>query len=94
MDGLLQSLTIVKVIWESHLEESFYENGQQESRGCASRFEDGVETTWYENGQLHIYQVWEDGKLLVYERYEGTVLLVNYYIQRWKWCGSRAVQLV
>ena len=77
------------------LYESFYENGQQESRGRASRFEDGVETTWYENGQLHIYQVWEDGKLLVYERYEedGSACQFTTY-KRWKWCGSRAVQLV
>lgn len=53
----------------SSLIESFYENGQQESKGRASRFEDGTEKNWYENGQLHKIQVWEDGKLLRYERY-------------------------
>jgi antitoxin component YwqK of YwqJK toxin-antitoxin module len=50
-------------------EEVWYENGNKCSEGQADEYGDGTQKNWYEDGQLHKIQVWEDGKLLRYERY-------------------------
>ena len=71
-NGQVESIRYYDLAGETigNLTELFYENGQQELKGRAGRFEDGTEKTWYENGELHKIEVWEDGKLLLYERYE------------------------
>jgi len=90
--------------WESHLEETYYENGQQKSEGSMGwGWSQESCRAWYENGQLEVEVVWEDGVLLKFQRFneDGSPCEYSTYkdgngivVQEYNWDGKPSKILV